>query len=376
MLCAPAANAQSFGSGVYRVQVRNSGTVHDAIWRLQVSGNQITGASEWGARVDPMRGYIQGNRVVIQRDCRGQGASGACQQVYDGVIGNGVIQGSFSGTGAAPGNVWTLYLGASTNNSCFSEDPGAGSTDRNAHYNWARQQDANQLRDNLIYKLNLLARCPAMSDDKLSSAFASISVIIFRHTANANCFNQGFINADWSTHKKWAAANGRQQTHTNLQWRTATGINCLARAGQIDYFADVSVAIANAPFANGAGGVSPQPQPQPQPQPPPPTASGLQGTWRYSASCSAAYHAGSWNGVMNFAVGADGAYGGKANGQWVNTNSADIGGGKLQGSEVTFNFNPTGWTSYYIWQGRFVSNQRIEGTASHGGNTCNFVMTR
>jgi hypothetical protein len=97
-------------SGSYQVQVRNSGTIHRAVWRLQVSGNQITGSSDWGTRVDPVQGYIQGNSVVIQRDCRGQGFTGECRQVYQGIIGNGVIQGSFSGTGAAPGNVWTLNL--------------------------------------------------------------------------------------------------------------------------------------------------------------------------------------------------------------------------------------------------------------------------
>lgn len=111
--------------------------------------------------------------------------------------------------------------------------------------------------------------------------------------------------------------------------------------------------------------------------PPPPLASGLQGSWRYNASCSAPpYHAGSWNGVMDFNLGADGTYSGKANGQWVNTSSADIGGGTLQGNEVTFNFVPTGWQSHYIWKGQFVSVGRIEGTASHYGNSCNFIMTR
>jgi hypothetical protein len=82
---------------------------------------------------------------------------------------------------------------------------------------------------------------------------------------------------------------------------------------------------------------------------------------------------------MSLNLGADGKYSGKANGSWVNTNSADIGGGTLQSSEVTFTFNPTGWTSYYIWKGRLTSDGRgvrIEGTAYHGGNACNFTMTR
>ncbi len=373
LMSAPAASAQTLGSGAYQVQVRNSGTIHPAVWRLQVSGNQITGMSEWGTRTDPMRGYIEGNRVVIQRDCRGQGINGPCQQVYTGVIGNGVIQGSFSGTGAAPNNVWTLSLGTPTNNSCFSADPGAGSTDRNAHYGWAQQHDAAQLRGNLIYKLNLLYRCPAMSDDQLSSAFATISVIIARYVPNANCFNgdPGVISTDWSAHKNWAASIGRQQSFNNLQGKTAAAFRCLDRSGQMSYFADVSVAIANAPFTRGGG--SPQPQPQPQPQPPSP--SGLQGTWRYSASCGNDR----LNGTMTLNLGADGKYSGSSSGNWYGANSASITGGTLQGSEVRFDFIPSGWTSYYIWKGRLVSDgngARIEGTADRSGGICNFTMTR
>jgi hypothetical protein len=114
LIAAPTAYAQTLSSGSYQVQVHNSGTIHRAVWRLQVSGNQITGTSDWGTRVDPLQGYIESNRVIIQRDCRGQGFTGECRQVYNGGFRNGVIQGSFSGTGAAPYNFWTLYLGGST----------------------------------------------------------------------------------------------------------------------------------------------------------------------------------------------------------------------------------------------------------------------
>ena len=224
LISAPRTYAQTLGSGTYRVEVRNVGSVHSSVWRLQVSGNQISGTSEWeNRRVNAMSGYISGNRVQIQRDCR-PGFTGPCQQTYYGTIGNGVIQGSFTGTGAAPNNVWRLHLGA-------------------------------------------------------------------------------------------------------VQ----------------------------------------------------PSYSGLEGTWKYSASCVAP-HTGPWTGFMYFNLRADGTYAGKASGSWVNTNSADIGGGTVRGNEVSFNFNPTGWTSYYIWKGQFISDGsgiRIQGTAYYyGGKSCNFIMTR
>jgi hypothetical protein len=51
----------------------------------------------------------------------------------------------------------------------------------------------------------------------------------------------------------------------------------------------------------------------------------------------------------------------------------------LQGNEASFVFTPTGWTSYYIWKGRLISDgkdMRVEGTAARYGTTCNFTMTR
>jgi hypothetical protein len=135
---------------------------------------------------------------------------------------------------------------------CFAADPGAGLTDRNAHYSWAQRQGGHQLRSNLAFKLNLLARCRAISDAQLASAFATISVIIARYVPNASCFNgdQGATSTDWSAHKNWAASIGRQQSVSNLQWKTAAAFRCLDRSGQTGYFSDVSVVIASAPVAS------------------------------------------------------------------------------------------------------------------------------
>lgn len=108
----------SLVSGVYQVDANNRGTVHRSTWTLEVSGNKISGSSEWqccpGKRVDPLEGQIDGESVTIVRDCRGQGITVECRQIYSGKIGNGVIQGTFSGvlgsqSDSSPQNVWTLY---------------------------------------------------------------------------------------------------------------------------------------------------------------------------------------------------------------------------------------------------------------------------
>ena len=102
--------AQTFNSGIYRVeQGRNK-----SIWRLHVSNGRISGTSEWsccpGHRIDTMKGTISGNKVVIERDCSGQGWSGACRQTYRGTIKSDRIAGFCSGTGLTAGDTWVLYL--------------------------------------------------------------------------------------------------------------------------------------------------------------------------------------------------------------------------------------------------------------------------
>ena len=108
-------------SGSYKVEAKAE--AHDELtedlwpstWTLQVTGNQITGQSEWsccpGHRIDPLNGRIEGNRVIIERDCTGEGTVGPCHQVYEGTIKEDVIEGQWTHNGAAAG-WWKLYLGA------------------------------------------------------------------------------------------------------------------------------------------------------------------------------------------------------------------------------------------------------------------------
>lgn len=130
---------------------------------------------------------------------------------------------------------------------CFAEDPGAGSTDREANYGWAQRQNAAMLEANLKNKAALLFRCPSMNVDRLSSAFASVSVIIAKYVPDAKCFggDAGVVGANWSNHKSWGMSKGVDIMVNNLQWKMAAAMKCMDRSHQLSFFADVSVAIAS-----------------------------------------------------------------------------------------------------------------------------------
>ncbi len=115
-------------SGIYRVtQGRWRST-----WTLRVVNGQIRGTSEWtccpGHRIDPIKGRISGNTVVMERDCSGQGWNGACRQIFRGHIQGDRIEGTCSGTGLYSGSLqkWVLYLngGAGTQNQTPQNVPG------------------------------------------------------------------------------------------------------------------------------------------------------------------------------------------------------------------------------------------------------------
>lgn len=105
--------AELLVSGTYHVSTPCMGVTYQSVWRLNVTGGRISGKSEWtccpGPRIDPMKGRISGDTVVIERDCTGQGQKGPCHQVYTGKLNGDVIEGSFTLNGKIIGS-WTLYL--------------------------------------------------------------------------------------------------------------------------------------------------------------------------------------------------------------------------------------------------------------------------
>lgn len=132
---------------------------------------------------------------------------------------------------------------------CFMRNPAIGSTDRGAHYNWATQQDAKTLEAHLKDKIALLFDCSSMDAERLSNAFASISVIVARSVPDANCFDgdAGVVATDLAGHKTWGLSKGVAVMRDNLQWKAGTALNCLSRSRQAAFYADVSVAVASAP---------------------------------------------------------------------------------------------------------------------------------
>ncbi|HSI04654.1 MAG TPA: hypothetical protein VLC93_09265 [Myxococcota bacterium] len=86
-------------NGTYRGTVHLGGT-WSTIWRLQFVGNDVTGTSEWHGEHarsdvrDRMTGWVDGNRVVINRDCSQQ-TDDDCVRVFDGAFDGDKITGEW-----------------------------------------------------------------------------------------------------------------------------------------------------------------------------------------------------------------------------------------------------------------------------------------
>src|SRR5581483_1974409 len=132
---------------------------------------------------------------------------------------------------------------------CFTNDPNVGSIDRQVYYNWATTRDTKTLEAHLKDKIALLFDCPSMDAERLSIAFGAISVLVARYVPDANCFggDSGVVATDQAGHKSWGLSKGAAGMRDNLQWKTVTALNCLSRAQQAAFYADVSVAVASAP---------------------------------------------------------------------------------------------------------------------------------
>ncbi|MGH9906095.1 MAG: WSC domain-containing protein, partial [Pyrinomonadaceae bacterium] len=171
---------------------------------------------------------------------------------------------------------------------CFGNDRGAAGIRRDDHYNWAQKNPAQSV-GNLKNKIDLLWRCPSMSDEQLTSAFADISVVIPRYVTKKACFGSDphVTVLEWQPHKDWAKQRTRQQILDNLQWKIGAALKCLDQIGQINFFADNSVAIAKAPLGLGGGAIAQAPAPvaaQPTPSGQPVSGSakgciGFSGKW-------------------------------------------------------------------------------------------------
>ncbi len=106
-------------SGRYKVKTWVGGTLYESVWTLRVRNGKITGMSSWpccpGPRTDALKGHITGNRILIKRDCSGQGWNGGCIQTYTGKVKGNRIEGTAAGTGlTGHKTTWTLLLGSRT----------------------------------------------------------------------------------------------------------------------------------------------------------------------------------------------------------------------------------------------------------------------
>ncbi len=133
-------------------------------------------------------------------------------------------------------------------------DAGVGPLDRDGQYSWAQKQDASALESRLISNAARLFGSPSVASEKLSSAFADVSVIIADRASKANFSSddKDAASTNWSTHKNWAAQQGPKVSLDNLQQRLSAAFKYLSRSLQDLFFADVSVAMAKAEVAEPA----------------------------------------------------------------------------------------------------------------------------
>lgn len=148
--------------------------------------------------------------------------------------------GEVTGTGGS--------VGGRARSSCFANDPGAVVTAREAHMRWAQGRDAKELAANLQTKFEELYACPAMSDEQLAKVFGDISVIVATYVPDAACFggDVGVASTDAAAHQRWARQAGRGRSRENLKRKAANVFDCLERSRHYQYFAYVSIAIAQA----------------------------------------------------------------------------------------------------------------------------------
>ena len=99
-LQSPYCTFRAFRTGTYHA-VQDGFT---ATWNVTVTGGRIEGTSDWsccpGKRTDPLSGTVTGNRVVITRDCRGEGGFPTCFQTFTGKErADGTVTGTWSWRG-------------------------------------------------------------------------------------------------------------------------------------------------------------------------------------------------------------------------------------------------------------------------------------
>ena len=128
---------------------------------------------------------------------------------------------------------------------CFNADPTAAVRSRDVHLDWAENQEAGALEQNLSYKLNLLFDCASMTDKKVFDLYGDLSVIVAKY-ATSECFpdDVGALSNDHGEHVRWAATQSRAQLQRSLQYILKDGLHCLNRSQQNSYFADVSIGMA------------------------------------------------------------------------------------------------------------------------------------
>lgn len=164
---------------------------------------------------------------------------------------------SLFAAGAASGTTRINIEGARTaeEQACFGPDPGAGSGDWDAHDRWARDKDLEALRQNLVKKIDLIYRCPAVSGEEFADFFADMSVVMAKVAPSADCFGNdaGAASTDRAAHRGYAVKHTREEVRNHLTSKVSAVSDCANEEDLAPFFADASLLIASAPVGGGLG---------------------------------------------------------------------------------------------------------------------------
>jgi hypothetical protein len=132
---------------------------------------------------------------------------------------------------------------------CF-EDAGAASTERSEHLSWARRTESNEIRRNVLEKIERVSNCLARERrrDEWIDLFTRVSLQVARAVPDAGCFdgNQGVVSTDPETHRQFARDNNRETVVEDLKRKVSAALRCLNKRGQDELFAEISVLLARA----------------------------------------------------------------------------------------------------------------------------------
>ena len=130
--------------------------------------------------------------------------------------------------------------------SCFGDDTGTASVNANDHFQWAKTQSAEKLKDSLSYKLNRLFKC-GLSRDRIENAYGEVSAAIAKAAPSPDCYNgdEGSALQSPEPHRQWAVGKSADFLANAAIEKVHQAFGCLNSSQHARLFSSLSVIVAS-----------------------------------------------------------------------------------------------------------------------------------